>query len=114
MRRSVDFDAAVKHGVRAVQPDIVVHAQRGSDASGEASGPRVGFIVAKSVGSAVERHRVARRLRHVVRSMLEDLDPAEHLVVRALPTSQQASSATLTTQMQTGLRRAHRLMGSRR
>ncbi len=115
MRRSADFNAAVKHGVRAVQPDIVMHARRASDAPGsEANGPRVGLIVAKSVGSAVQRHRVARRLRHVVRGMLGDMDPAAHVVVRALPTSRQASSATLKTQMQTGLQRAHDLMAPRR
>jgi ribonuclease P protein component len=115
MRRSADFNAAVKHGVRAVQPDIVVHARHGSNASGdEASEPRVGLIVAKSVGSAVQRHRVARRLRHVLRGMLRDMDAAEHLVVRALPSSRQASSATLTRQLQTGLQRAHDLMRLRR
>ena len=113
MTRSTEFDAAVKHGIRAVQPDIVVHAQCRSEVVEDGPpGPRMGLIVAKSVGSAVQRHRVARRLRHVARSVLADLDRGERVVIRALPSSRQASSATLQTQLHAGLRRAHQAMGS--
>jgi ribonuclease P protein component len=108
MRRSTEFDATVRYGMRTVQPDLVVHVQRGSS-GGETSGPRVGLIIAKSVGSAVERHRVARRLRHVTRSMLGDLQPSDHLVIRALPSSRHVSSARLEQQLRTGLRRAFEL-----
>ena len=50
-----------------------------------AGGPKIGLVVAKSVGSAVQRHRVARRLRHVARTVIADLDPADRVVIRALP-----------------------------
>lgn len=112
MRRSADFSHTVKSGVRASQPDIVVHACR-VDAS-DVHEPRVGFIVAKSVGNAVERHRVARRLRHVARAVISELDPSELIVVRALPTSRDAESARLGTQLLTGVRRAHDLLERRR
>ena len=113
MTRSTDYDATVKRGVRAAQPDIVVHARSRSAApSGSATGPRVGFIVAKSVGSAVQRHRVTRRLRHVARGLLADMRGSEDLVIRALPTSRNAASSTLQAQMHTGLARVHKLMGS--
>ena len=72
MRRSTEFNATVKYGMRTVQPDIVVHVRRGNDSDAD-DGPRVGLIIAKPVGSAVERHRVARRLRHVARTMLGEL-----------------------------------------
>lgn len=106
MRRSTEFGATVKHGIRTAQPDIVIHSLRcaGSEAPG---GPRVGFVVAKSVGSAVERHRVARRLRHVTRSVLHELDAGEQLVIRARPSSRQAASARLEQQLRSGLRRIH-------
>lgn len=71
--------------------------------------PRVGLIIAKSVGSAVDRHRVARRLRHVLRDVLEELDPGEQLVIRALPGSSGVSFAELTTQVRAGLRGVHRV-----
>ena len=112
MRRSADFSHTVKHGVRASQPDIVVHASRTAVCVDES--PRVGFIVAKSVGGAVDRHRVARRLRHAARGVMAELEPADRIVIRALPSSKDAESARLGAQMLTGVRRAHVLMERRR
>ncbi|MGY4708402.1 ribonuclease P protein component [Mycolicibacterium sp. CBM1] len=105
MTRSAEFGATVKHGVRAAQADIVVHARRESD-----GGPRIGLVVAKSVGSAVQRHQVARRLRHIARTVLPELDPRERIVIRALPSSRTAVSARLEQQLRAGLRRTHDLM----
>lgn len=104
----MEFGATVKHGVRAVEPDLVVHMRRtvGGDA-----GPRIGLVVAKSVGSAVQRHRVARRLRHVARAVVNDLDPADRVVIRALPSSRRAVSARLEQQLRDGLRRARLVAG---
>jgi ribonuclease P protein component len=113
MRRSTEFDATVKYGMRTAQPDIVVHVRRGSS-RGAASDPRVGLIIAKSVGSAVERHRVARRLRHVAGTMLGDLHECDQVVIRALPSSRHVSSAWLEQQLRTGLRHAFELAGTQR
>ncbi|MGO9153154.1 ribonuclease P protein component [Mycobacterium sp.] len=113
MRRATEFDATVKYGVRTVQPDIVVHVRRGSNHEA-GNGPRVGLIIAKPVGSAVERHRVARRLRHVARTMLGDLHGSDQVVIRALPSSRHVSSAWLEQQLRTGLRRAFDLSGTQR
>ncbi|MEZ0364934.1 ribonuclease P protein component [Mycobacterium sp. pUA109] len=110
MRRSSDFSATVKHGTRAVQPDIVLHARRVGGAGAE-PGPRVGLVVAKAVGSAVDRHRVARRLRHVCRTVLPELSPTEQLVIRARPSSRHAVSARLEQQLRAGLRRIHQVEG---
>jgi len=112
MRRSADFSHTVKYGVRASQPDVVVHACRA--AAPDDMEPRVGFIVAKSVGGAVDRHRVARRLRHAARLVISELDPADRIVVRALPSSREAESSRLGAQLLTGVRRAHDLMERRR
>lgn len=107
MRRSAEFGATIKHGVRAAQPDIVVHARRESDTEG---GPRIGLVVAKSVGNAVQRHQVSRRLRHVAKAVLPELTADDRVVIRALPTSRQAISARLEQQLRAGLRRAHDVM----
>jgi ribonuclease P protein component len=109
MTRSADFTHTVKHGVRASQPDIVVHARR-LPAGADAAFPEIGFVVSKSVGNAVDRHRVARRLRHVARIVVADLDPADRIVVRALPSSRDALSTTLRDQLVAGVRRVHHLM----
>jgi ribonuclease P protein component len=104
MTRSTEFGATVSQGVRAVQPDLVVHALR-TDVNTANGGPRIGLVVAKSVGNAVERHRVARRLRHVARGILDELEPADRVVVRALPSSRRAASARLEQQLRTAVRR---------
>jgi ribonuclease P protein component len=105
MTRSAEFGATVSQGVRAVQPDLVVHALRNGEA--DPDGPRIGLVVSKSVGTAVQRHRVARRLRHVARTVIGELDPTERLVIRALPSSRYAISARLEQELRTALRRAH-------
>ena len=112
MTRSTEFGATVNHGVRAVQPDIVVHACRCDDT--DPRGPKVGLVVAKTVGGSVHRHRVARRLRHVARSVIADLDPADRVVIRALPSSRYAISARLEQQLRVALKRARLLDGARR
>lgn len=102
MTRSTEFGATVSKGMRAVQPDIVVHALRSSD---DTTGPRIGLVVSKAVGSAVDRHRVARRLRHVARTVIDELDPADRIVIRALPSCRHAVSARLEQELRTALRR---------
>ncbi len=114
MRRSADFGATVKYGRRATQPDIVIHARQvdRADEAGAAPVPQVGLIVTKSVGSAVQRHRVARRLRHVLRGVVDQLLPTEQVVIRALPGSSRAQSASLEAQVRTGLARIRRSGGA--
>jgi ribonuclease P protein component len=102
MTRSTDFGLTVKRGVRAVQPDLVVHSLRsvGRDA------PKIGFVVSKSVGNAVVRHRVTRRLRHVALGVVDELEAGDRVVIRALPTSRDAVSTRLEHELRTALRRA--------
>jgi ribonuclease P protein component len=112
MTRSTEFGATVSKGVRAAQPDIVVHARR--CAGSEHGGPKVGLVVAKTVGNSVQRHRVSRRLRHAARSVIADLDAADRIVIRALPSSRYAISARLEQQLRVALERAQLLGGARR
>ncbi|MGB7166860.1 MAG: ribonuclease P protein component [Mycobacterium sp.] len=103
MTRSADFDTTVRHGTKAVQRDLVIYVRRGDDASADA--PKVGLIVSRSVGSAVQRHRLARRLRHAARGVLSELDRSEHMVIRALPSSRYVGSVRLADELRAGLRR---------
>jgi ribonuclease P protein component len=57
--------------------------------------PRVGLIVSKAVGTAVTRTLVKRRLRSAVRELLDQLEPADVLVIRATPAAATASYAEL-------------------
>lgn len=44
---------------------------------------RVGFVVSRAVGGAVQRNRVRRRLRHLMRDRVRALPAGASLVVRA-------------------------------
>jgi ribonuclease P protein component len=112
MTRSTDFGQAVNRGVRAVQPDLVVHALRAQD---DGCGvPKIGLVVSKSVGNAVQRHRVSRILRHVARGVLDELGAGDKVVIRALPSSRDAISARLEQELRTALRRTQTRTGATR
>ena len=110
MTRSSDFGVTVRQGVRAVQPDLVVHALHDGAPEGCHDGPKIGLVVSKSVGSAVQRHRVSRRLRHVAHHLITDggseLGPRDQVVIRALPGSRDALSARLESELRTALKKA--------
>jgi ribonuclease P protein component len=112
MTRSTDFGLTVSRGSRAAQPDLVVHALKASDA--EAGTPKIGLVVSKSVGNAVQRHRISRMLRHVAREVIEELGPGDRVVIRALPSSRHAVSARLQQELLTALRRVNANSGARR
>jgi len=102
MTRSTEFGVTVSRGAKAEQPDLVLYTW--SDETGE-PGPRIGLVVSKAVGNAVQRHQVSRRLRHAARTMLGDLDPADRVVIRALPSSRNAISPRLEQELRTALQR---------
>lgn len=104
MTRPADFGLTVSRGVRAVQPDLVVHALRAADGAVD-DAPKIGLVVSKSVGTSVQRHRVARKLRHVARVVLPDLNSGDRVVIRALPGSRHAISARLEQELRSALRR---------
>lgn len=117
MTRSTDFGLTVNRGVRAVQPDLVVHSLRSAvvdEVGVPEMAPKIGLVVSKSVGNAVQRHQVARRLRGVARGVIEDLEPGDRLVIRALPGSRDAISARLDQQLRAALRKARSEAGVRR
>jgi ribonuclease P protein component len=68
-------------------------------------GPRFGLIVSKAVGSAVVRHRVARRLRHMCARVTADLPAETDIVIRALPGAADAGSDELLRQLRGALRK---------
>jgi ribonuclease P protein component len=80
--------------------------QRPAVPGGEtASGPRAGFVVGRTVGNSVVRHRVTRQLRAVVLGELDRLPPTADLVVRARPEAAEAGSDRLRRDLSSGLDR---------
>ena len=72
----------------------------------------VGFVVGRAVGGAVVRHRVQRRLRHLIRARLDRVPAGALVVIRALPPAATASSAELGRALDSALSRV--LRASRR
>jgi ribonuclease P protein component len=66
--------------------------------------PRAGLVVSRAVGGSVVRHRVSRRLRHLLAPRLTALPPGSMVVVRALPPAAGASSAELGADLDAGIR----------
>jgi ribonuclease P protein component len=93
MRRSADFTRTVRGGVRAGRPTVVGHLLVAAVPADQP--PRVGFVVSRSVGSAVTRNLVKRRLRELVRGYLQSLPGGSLLVLRANPMAARASQPDL-------------------
>ncbi len=111
MRRPAEFEQAVRRGARSGTTSLVVHLAEDPSATGPA---HVGFVVAKSVGNAVARNRVKRRLRAVVSHRSDQLPPGGRLVVRALPGSSDLGSSVLARDFDTALAGAARRLAKRR
>lgn len=98
LRASDDFRTAVRRGARVGRRLVVVHAVPATVEQQAGSGTdacRVGFVVSRSVGIAVVRNTVKRRLRHLMRERLDRLPAGSRVVVRARPESAHATSAAL-------------------
>ncbi len=104
LTRRDEFASAVRRGRRVGRPRLVVHLYVPATPDPAEPAPRAGFVVSRSVGGSVVRHRVARRLRHLVRDRLAGLPKGARLVVRALPPSAQAPSAVLADDLDSALR----------
>jgi ribonuclease P protein component len=102
-----DFRSTMRTGRKLASNHLVTYLKKDS-----AHGPiRFGFVVAKSVGGAVSRNLVKRRLRAVARELLAEIQTTDNIsiVVRALEGAADASFETLkaefSTSVQAGVRK---------
>ncbi|MFJ3384742.1 MULTISPECIES: ribonuclease P protein component [unclassified Curtobacterium] len=85
-----DYRATVRRGRRSATANVVVSVvPRPSEPT------RFGFIVAKTVGNAVTRNLVRRRLKGIAHELLASDPTGYDVVVRALPAAAQATWPTL-------------------
>ena len=110
LTRRDEFVAVLRRGLRSGRTRLVVHMHRPA-ADG---GPRAGLVVSKAVGGSVVRHRVSRRLRHLLAPRLRELPAGAMLVVRALPPAADATSAELGDDLDSGIRGVLRKAGGTR
>ena len=106
MRRSADFAYAFR-GTRGHAKRIAV-ALNWADNRADLLETKVGFVVSKKVGNSVQRHRIARQLRHIIRPQLEHMNKGMYVVVRALSGAQGATSGELAEDLAIALHQAER------
>lgn len=120
VRIPAEFSQTLRSGARAGRRNVVVSVvipeptQSHAPQDGRNRPPKAGFIVSKAVGNAVTRNRVKRRLRAAMAAQLAGpLAPhsGAMIVVRALPSSSEASWAELTADLDSGLRSAVKKAG---
>ena len=108
LKRRADFKAAAA-GARAPASGFVLQARDRDDNDGCA---RVGFTVSRQVGNAVERNRVRRRLRELVRltpgtGNCAELQAGHDYVLIGRRSALTAPFPALKRDLETALRRIH-------
>jgi ribonuclease P protein component len=109
LRRADDFATVIRRGRRAGRGGLVVHLRRREPQTPA----RVGFVVPKTVGPAVTRNKVRRRLRELVRAELVRLAGTD-VVVRVLPSASTESYQQLSVDLAAALDAVTRREQSRR
>ena len=103
--RPFEFRRVLRGGRKAGRRRLVLHALIPEAGTDHRAPSRAGLVVGRSVGPAVVRHRVSRRLRHLLAQRLDAVPPGTDLVVRAQPPAADASSAELGADLDAALAR---------
>ena len=90
LRRRADFEAIGRDGTARSTPILVLRALRT-----DRTETRVGLSTPRTLGGAVQRNRVRRRLRELVRTRLERIGPGWDILLIARPAAGSASHAEL-------------------
>jgi ribonuclease P protein component len=106
LRRRADFEAVVRSGSVSATRLLVLRARR-------TDGPttRIGLATPASLGGAVERNRVRRRMRALVQARHEEMGAGWDLLVIMKPDAHNATFDELGDALDTALSRAGILAG---
>jgi ribonuclease P protein component len=101
LRRRADFEAITRRGSSRSTPLLVLRWLRT-----DRSDSRVGLSTPRSLGGAVQRNRVRRRLREILRRRLDEIGPGWDLLIIARPAAGPATFADLGDAVDALLRRS--------
>jgi ribonuclease P protein component len=101
LRRRADFEAIGRHGTARSTPLLVLRWMRT-----DRSETRIGMSTPRTLGGAVQRNRVRRRLRELIRERLGRIGPGWDLLLIARPAAADASHAELGVAIDALLRRS--------
>ena len=100
LRRRADFEALGRHGTARSTPLLVLRWMRTDQAE-----TRIGLSTPRTLGGAVQRNRVRRRLRALMGERIERIGPGWDLLLIARPAAGDASYAELGAAIDSLLRR---------
>ena len=100
LRRRADFEAIGRHGTARSSPLLVLRWMRT-----ERPETRIGLSTPRTLGGAVQRNRVRRRLRTLLRERLGGIGPGWDLLLIARPGAGDADYAELGAAIDALLRR---------
>jgi ribonuclease P protein component len=101
LRRRADFEAIGRQGTARSTPLLVLRWMRT-----DRSETRIGMSTPRTLGGAVQRNRVRRRLRELIRERLGRIGPGWDLLLIARPAAANASYAELGAAIDALLRRS--------
>jgi len=95
---SSDFARTTKSGSRATTDHFVgyLYINPAVNQSDEKVSAKAGLVISKAVGNSVQRHRLARRVRHAIAPNLSTLPANSLLVIRALKQGESFNSDEIT------------------
>lgn len=94
--RNEDFQRIFREGIRVGGQYVVIHADFAyKETESQTSAPRLGFVVSKRIGNAVNRNLVKRRLQGITREITDVLLSDGQYVFRAKPDAKKAGYADL-------------------
>jgi ribonuclease P protein component len=101
LRRRADFEAIGRQGTARSTPILVLRALRT-----DRTETRIGLSTPRTLGGAVQRNRVRRRLRALIRERIGGIGPGWDLLLIARPAAGEASHADLGAAIDALLRRS--------
>ena len=101
LRRRADFEAIARDGTARATPLLVLRSLRTNRAE-----TRIGLSTPRTLGGSVQRNRVRRRLRELLRRRMKTIGPGWDLLLIARPAAGQATFAELGDAIDAALRRA--------
>jgi ribonuclease P protein component len=101
LRRRADFEEIGRRGTARSTPMLVLRSLRT-----ERGDTRVGLSTPRTVGAAVQRNRVRRRLRELLRERMDRIGPGWDLLLIARPEASRATYAELGSALDALLRRS--------
>ena len=101
LRRRADFEAIGRHGTTRSTPLLVLRWMRTDRAE-----TRIGLSTPRTLGGAVQRNRVRRRLRALIRERIGGIGPGWDLLLSARPAAGDANHAELGEAIDALLRRS--------